>query len=50
MPKEIESLFIESLELQTEKLSDTGARRQQKMREKLDELGEKRTEELKRAS
>ncbi len=50
MPKEIESLFIESLELQSSKLTDTTARRQHKMREKLDELGEERPEELKRAS
>jgi len=41
MPKEIESLFVDSLNLQTEKLVDPAARRQQDLRETLQELGPK---------
>ena len=41
MPKEVESLFVDSLNLQTEKLVDPAARRQQDLRETLQELGPK---------
>jgi hypothetical protein len=38
MPKEIESLFVTGLSLQTEKLLDPDAKRQQDLRRKLDQL------------
>jgi hypothetical protein len=38
MPKEIESLFVTGLSLQTEKLLDPAAKRQQDLRETLNEL------------
>ena len=41
MPKEVESLFVDSLNLQTEKLLDPAARRQLDLRETLNELGPK---------
>jgi hypothetical protein len=41
MPKEVESLFVESLSLQTEKLLDPAAKRQFDLRETLNELGPK---------
>jgi len=39
MPKEIESLFVEGMSLQTERLVDISARRQQMLQDKLTELG-----------
>ena len=39
MPKELESVFIESLNLDIEQLSDAAAKRQQRLRDKLSELG-----------
>ena len=40
MPKELETVFIESLNLDIEQLSDAAAKRQERLREKLKELGE----------
>ena len=39
MPKELETVFIESLNLDIDQLSDAAAKRQQKLRDKLEELG-----------
>jgi SPX domain protein involved in polyphosphate accumulation len=51
MPKEIESLFVESLELEAEKFLDIKAKRQSEMRDKLKELDEtEKKSELKEAS
>lgn len=41
MPKEIESLFVDSLSLQTDKLLDPAAKRQRDLRETLEGLGPK---------
>ncbi|WP_405241244.1 hypothetical protein [Lentisalinibacter salinarum] len=50
MPKEIESLFVDSLNLQTEKLIDPQARRQKRLQETLADLGTaEKGPELKRA-
>jgi hypothetical protein len=40
MPKELENLFVSSLNLTTEKLMDAPAQRQERMRSKLRELTE----------
>jgi hypothetical protein len=40
MPKELENLFVSSLNLTTEKLMDATAQRQERMRSKLRELTE----------
>jgi len=40
MPKELETVFIESLNLDIEQLSDAAAKRQQRLRDKLQELDE----------
>mgnify|MGYP001814211572 FL=1 len=51
MPKEIETLFVTSLELDAAKYEDTKAKRQVQLREKLKELDETEAkEELKEAS
>ena len=51
MPKEIESLFVEALELGSDKSVDAKARRQTELREKLDELHEPEPkDDLKEAS
>ncbi len=39
MPKELETVFIENLNLDIEQLSDAAAKRQQRLRDKLQELG-----------
>ena len=49
MPKEIETLFVDSLELQSEKHRDAKAKRQEQLRDKLGELDETESE-LKEAS
>lgn len=46
MPKELETVFIESLNLDIEQLSDAAAKRQQRLREKLEELGEQGKSEV----
>jgi hypothetical protein len=40
MPRDIESLFVEGLSLQTDKLIDVSAQRQLKLQEKLRGLGQ----------
>jgi hypothetical protein len=51
MPKEIESLFVDSLNLQTGKLLDPQARRQKSLQDTLADLGTaEKGPELKRAS
>ncbi len=51
MPKEIETLFVSSLELGGDRYNDVKARRQGQLRDKLEELDKAGTEgELKEAS
>lgn len=47
MPKELESLLIDNLNLDSEKFSDFSAQHQEKMREKLKELSGQETDETK---